>query len=139
MTDSTTPLSAKAKIALSRSQILAAMGYEEVQGAPAAALKVIALPKSRRTSALSNLGDKIGQSVVGSWYRRSAISTALQLAEPVLKAYARKHPAKLVAYAAGTGALLWVAKPWRLLSITTVLGLILNSSRMSDVEGRPRS
>lgn len=138
MTDSITPLGAKAKIALSRAQILAAMGYEEVQGAPTDAPKVIELPKPRRTSALANLGEKVGQSVVGSWYRRSAISTAVQLADPVLKDYGRKHPAKLVAYAAGTGALLWVAKPWRLLSLTTVLGLILSSSRISDIVGRPR-
>ena len=48
------------------------------------------------------------------------------------KKYAKKHPGKLVVYSAGAGVLLWVLEPWRLLSATTVVTLLLSNT---DVAG----
>ena len=42
--------------------------------------------------------------------------------------YERKHPGKLVACGASAGVLLWGLKPWRLLSATTVVTLLLSDT-----------
>jgi hypothetical protein len=46
---------------------------------------------------------------------------------------AREEPAKLVAAAAATGALVVLVKPWRLLSITAVLAAVLKTSDVADL------
>lgn len=133
MSDSTSPLSAKAKLALSRAELLGAMGYEELTSEASGvseAAKVVELPKPASTSALSDLSAKVRDSAVGSWWRRSHLSSVVELSEPFLEEYARRHPGRLMAYGAGTGALLWILKPWRLLSLATVVGLVLNSSNV---------
>ena len=50
------------------------------------------------------------------------------LAQPLLQGYAQREPVKLIAYGAGTGALLWILKPWKLLSAATVVTLIFRGS-----------
>jgi hypothetical protein len=50
----------------------------------------------------------------------------------VLARYARRHPARLLAYGAGTGALAIVLRPWKLLSSATVVALLF---RYVDVSG----
>jgi hypothetical protein len=133
MIDTAKPVTAKAKLALSRAELLAAMGYEELKGeASGAAAQVVQISKPESSSAVSHLGAKVSHSVVGSWWRRSRLSSVVEISEPFLEDYARKHPGKLVAYGAGTGALLWILKPWRLLSVATVVGLLLKSS---DITG----
>lgn len=67
------------------------------------------------------------------WWRRHPANAAGQLARPLLDRYARKEPAKLVAAAAATGALVVLIKPWRLLSITAVLAAVLKSSDVADM------
>lgn len=74
----------------------------------------------------------VRHSVVGRWWRRSHLSTATELATPFLQHYAQRHPARLMAYAAGTGSLLVLVKPWRLLSLSMVVGLMVRST---DIAG----
>ncbi|SEL09120.1 hypothetical protein SAMN05518845_104413 [Variovorax sp. YR750] len=75
----------------------------------------------------------VGRSVVERWWRRHPAHAVGQLARPVLEHYARKEPAKLMAAAAATGALLVLARPWRLLSATAVLAAVLKTSDVADL------
>jgi len=67
------------------------------------------------------------------WWRRHPAHAAAQLARPLLEHYARKEPAKLMAVAAATGAVLVLVKPWRLLSVTAVLAAALKTSDVADI------
>lgn len=75
----------------------------------------------------------VGRSVVERWWRRHPAHAVGQLARPVLEHYARTEPAKLMAAAAATGALLVLARPWRLLSATAVLAAVLKTSDVADL------
>ena len=130
MTDAVPPLAAKAKLAQSRSQLLAAMGFEQLRTDADEVVAVERVPAA--TSGLAAIEDKINRSPIGRWWHRNALRSYLQLGEPLLENYARKHPGRLVAYSAGVGVVLWVLKPWRLLSATTVVTLLLSNT---DVAG----
>jgi hypothetical protein len=71
--------------------------------------------------------------VVQRWWRRHPAHAVGQLARPVLEHYARQEPAKLMAVAAATGAVLVLVKPWRLLSVTAVLAAVLKTSDVADI------
>jgi len=81
----------------------------------------------------NNIWGGVARSVVQRWWRRHPAHAVGQLARPVLEHYARKEPAKLMAAAAATGALLVLVKPWRLLSVTAVLAAVLKTSDVADV------
>ena len=57
----------------------------------------------------------------------------LQLARPALERRAREQPAQLMLAAAATGAVLVVVRPWRLLSATALLAMVLKTSDVADV------
>ena len=86
---------------------------------------------SRRRN--ENVWLAVGRSVLERWWRRHPAHAVGQLARPMLEHYARKEPAKLMAAAAATGALLVLAKPWRLLSATAVLAAVLKTSDVADL------
>lgn len=75
----------------------------------------------------------VARNVVRRWWRRHPANAVGQVARPLLDRYAREQPAKLVAAAAATGALLVLVKPWRLLSITAVLAAVLKTSDVADM------
>ena len=75
----------------------------------------------------------VGRSVVERWWRRHPAHAVGQLARPLLEHYARKEPAKLMAAAAATGAVLVLVRPWRLLSATAVLAAVLKTSDVADL------
>ena len=76
---------------------------------------------------------KVARKVVDRWWRRHPANAATQLARPFLDRYAKEQPVKLVAIAATTGALIVLAKPWRLLSVTAVVTALLKSSDIADM------
>lgn len=80
-----------------------------------------------------NVWVSVACNVAQRWWRRHPAHAAGQLARPVLEHYARTEPAKLMAAAAATGALLVLVKPWRLLSVTAVLAAVLKTSDVADV------
>jgi hypothetical protein len=47
--------------------------------------------------------------------------------------YAQDHPLKLVGAAAAVGAVMVIAKPWRLISVTGVLIAAMRSTQMSSL------
>jgi hypothetical protein len=80
-----------------------------------------------------NVWLSMGRSVAERWWRRHPAHAVGQLARPLLESYARKQPAKLMAIAAATGAVVVLVKPWRLLSVTAVLAAVLKTSNVADV------
>ena len=75
----------------------------------------------------------VARSVVQRWWRRHPANAAGQLARPLIERYAREQPAQLMAAAAGAGALIVLIRPWRLLSITAVLAVVLKTSDVADL------
>lgn len=57
----------------------------------------------------------------------------LRLALPVLAHLGRRHPLALVAVAAGAGALLVMARPWKLVSLTGLAVAALKSPRLASL------
>jgi hypothetical protein len=57
----------------------------------------------------------------------------LELATPVLAAYASKKPAQFLGIAAAVGALVMVVRPWRLISLTGLVVALVKSSQLSSV------
>ncbi|VTU20449.1 hypothetical protein H6CHR_01389 [Variovorax sp. PBL-H6] len=75
----------------------------------------------------------MARNVVQRWWRRHPANAAGQLARPLIERYAREQPVKLIAAAAGTGALIVLIRPWRLLSITAVIAAVLKTSDVADL------
>lgn len=75
----------------------------------------------------------LGRRVAERWWRRHPANAVLQLARPALERRARDQPAQLMLAAAATGAVLVVVRPWRLLSATALLALVLKTSDVADV------
>ena len=80
-----------------------------------------------------NVWFSMGRSVAQRWWQRHPAHAVGQLARPLLESYARRQPAKLMAIAAATGAVVVLVKPWRLLSVTAVLAAVLKTSDVADV------
>lgn len=78
-----------------------------------------------------------------AWWRSQPAHLALELGQPVFEKYARAHPIKVLALSAGAGAVVVLARPWRLISVTGVLVAALKSAQLSslasDVLRSPRA
>lgn len=68
-----------------------------------------------------------------NWWAHHPAQLALEMATPSLQAYMRKRPFQVLALSAGVGALLVVTRPWRLISLTTLVVAIVKSSQLSGV------
>lgn len=75
----------------------------------------------------------VAQSFGARWWRRHPANAMVQLAQPLLQRYARKQPGKLIAIAAGAGAVIMLVKPWRLLSVTALVAAVLKTSDVADM------
>jgi hypothetical protein len=64
------------------------------------------------------------------WWRAHPARLVVEVAEPVLGKYARAHPLKFLGIAAGVGAFVVVARPWRLVSLT---GLLVGALKTTPV------
>lgn len=134
---------AKARLAASRAALVAVMAPAHPRAPARTARPALQAAQPGDGSGVPDLPSSPGslsqriqqgvsQSVVGRWWRRSHLSTATELATPFLQHYAERHPARLMAYAAGTGSLVVLVKPWRLLSLSMVVGLMVRST---DIAG----
>ncbi|MDM0117260.1 hypothetical protein QTI66_34640 [Variovorax sp. J22R133] len=119
MIDAAKALTARERLAHSRAEILGAMGFEAVKNEENEVVAVVDVSPSGggRVGPMSN-------SIVVKWWHRSPMGSAAELGLPLLEKFARKSPGKLVAWSAGTGALLVVLKPWKLLSAATLVTLV---------------
>jgi hypothetical protein len=68
-----------------------------------------------------------------SYWRHHPARMGLQVAEPVLSRYAHKNPAAYVTAAAVAGAIIMVARPWRLVSVTGVLVALAKSPQLAGL------
>jgi hypothetical protein len=70
---------------------------------------------------------------VRTWWRYHPGHMAVELATPVMRSYARRKPMQLLAISAAAGAALTFARPWRLISVTTLVVALLKSSQLSHL------
>ncbi len=68
-----------------------------------------------------------------TWWRHHPAHMALEVATPLLASYTREKPVQVLGIAAAAGAALVILRPWRLLSLTTVLLAVVKSSQLSGV------
>ena len=67
---------------------------------------------------------------IGTWWRHHPAHMAVELVSPVMRGYARRKPVQLLAISVGLGAALTLARPWKLISVTTLLIALLKSSHL---------
>jgi len=124
-------LSPQARLAISRKAIFAHMtrnhrhGAEHIgndMGEPRTASK-----SSSRLSTFDNI-----RYAVHMWWNRHPASAAVELANPLLTGYARENPFKLMGISLAVGAALVVVRPWRMVSISTLLITAVKSSGLSN-------
>jgi hypothetical protein len=68
-----------------------------------------------------------------TWWRYHPAHMAVDLATPLMRGYARRKPVQLLAISAGLGAALTFARPWKLISVTTLIVALLKSSQLSSL------
>jgi hypothetical protein len=115
-------LSPQERLAITRKAIVRHMHKGEQQGQDDAG-EMFGEPS--RGIPESNWG--LVKQAVRSWWHRHPASIAVEIAEPFLGQYARTHPAKLLAIAAGVGAAAVLFRPWRLLSLSKVSLAVVRS------------
>jgi hypothetical protein len=68
-----------------------------------------------------------------TWWRYHPAHMGLELATPALSAFAEKKPLQYLGIAAAVGAVVMIARPWRLISVGGLLMAIAKSSQLSTV------
>ena len=68
-----------------------------------------------------------------AWWRSHPAQLALEVVTPALQSYTRRKPFQVLGIAAAAGAAIVVTRPWRLISVTTVLIALVKSSQLSGV------
>jgi hypothetical protein len=125
------PLSPRQRLMLSRQALIAQLMGDQAQadvpdGDPGQ-------PPHRARTARRHDWSAVAGQVIRRWWRRHPANAAGQIARPLLGRYAQEHPLTLIAAAAGAGALIAFAKPWRLLSISAALAAVLKTSDVADL------
>jgi len=70
---------------------------------------------------------------VRTWWRYHPAHMVADIASPLLRNYAQRNPKQLLGIAFATGALLTFARPWKLISITTIIVALLKSGQLSHI------
>lgn len=70
---------------------------------------------------------------VRTWWRYHPAHMVVDLASPLMRDYARRKPVQLLGISLAAGAALTFARPWRLISLTTLLVALLKSSQLSSL------
>ena len=86
----------------------------------------------RHSSGLNGLWRTVRRAT-STWWRSHPAHLAVDVVHPVFEKYAQEHPLKLVGAAAAVGAVLVIAKPWRLISVTGLLMAALRSTQISSL------
>lgn len=69
----------------------------------------------------------------GVWWRHHPAHMAVEVATPLLASYARHKPAHVLGVAALAGAALMFARPWRLISVTTLLVAVVKATNLPSI------
>jgi hypothetical protein len=70
---------------------------------------------------------------VRTWWHYHPANMAVELVAPMMRSYARRKPVQLLAISLAAGAALTFTRPWRLISITTLVIAVLKSSQLPRV------
>lgn len=70
--------------------------------------------------------------IAAAWWENHPAHIALDLATPALTRRVRDKPLQMLALAAGAGAVVAIARPWRLVSAAGIALALLRSSRLPD-------
>lgn len=68
-----------------------------------------------------------------TWWRYHPAHMAVDLATPMMRSYARRKPLQLLGISLAAGAVLTFVRPWRLISVTTLIVAVLKSSQLSHL------
>jgi hypothetical protein len=69
----------------------------------------------------------------GAWWANHPAHTAATLAAPMVRSYARSRPLQMLGLAAGAGAVLVLARPWRRSWFGRAVGGVLGSAEISGL------
>ena len=70
---------------------------------------------------------------VRTWWRYHPAHVVVDLAAPLLHEYARRKPVQLLGISLAAGAALTFARPWKLISVTTIAVAVLKSSQLPQL------
>jgi hypothetical protein len=70
---------------------------------------------------------------LGTWWRYHPAHMGVELATPILSAYAHRKPIQFLGIAAALGAVVVVVRPWRLITVGGLLAAVLKSSQLSGL------
>lgn len=127
-------LTPQERLAISRRALVAQLQGREHRAYDSDLADETAAQQTERETIIDRVAwASVARNVVQRWWRRHPANAAGQLARPLIERYAREQPVKLIAAAAGTGALVVLIRPWRLLSITAVLAAVLKTSDVADL------
>lgn len=129
--------SAVQRLAASRSQLMRHMSRDS-RGTSAGGSKLKGVSIEARDTDTNRLNGRVGiwyliKIGLSRWWRHHPANIAIAVATPLLHRYAERKPFQLLAVAAGTGAILVVAKPWRLISVGSLALATIKSSEFSEL------
>lgn len=70
---------------------------------------------------------------VRTWWRYHPAHMVVDLASPLMREYARRKPVQLLGISLAAGAMLTFARPWKLISVGTILVALLKSGQLSHL------
>ena len=71
--------------------------------------------------------------VVRTWWRYHPAHMVVDLATPLMRGYAQRKPLQLLGISMAAGAVLTFARPWKLISVGTILVAVLKSGQLSHL------
>jgi hypothetical protein len=128
MLDRATEITAKSRLEDSRVALLLEMGVatkksisSDAQTAvPVNGLTLTPLNSSSVKHSPSSFWQFLGLKAIRAWWAHHPAHSVLQVVRPMLRPYAKKHPGHIVAGGFALGSVLYVLRPWRLLSLSTL-------------------
>lgn len=66
-----------------------------------------------------------------TWWHHHPAQLAVEMVTPALQSYTRRKPFQALGISAAVGAAVVITRPWRLVSVTTVLIALAKSSQMT--------
>ena len=70
---------------------------------------------------------------VRTWWRYHPAHMAVDIATPLMRGYAQRKPLQLLGISLAAGAVLTFARPWKLISVGTIVIAVLKSSQLSHL------